>query len=286
MPKHTVEPSANTNAKQPIKLCDHPILAYFVIAFCTMLIFSVFNAIGYFVFGQSGTVVDLYNIVSLFPAAFLANLFVNKVFFRGAFDGPFGLDGFADGAKIFVPVLILDIVFFVFDRVTSAGGQMNDLLHVIAISLTAGIAEEMIFRANVLPNFMRLKRDYKGMVFSVVFTGVLFGLVHVTNLTSGADFMRTIQQVVTATITGLLFAGSYLMSGTILPCILIHTIHDIINLLFEATTESGALTGSVTTIGLIEQVIFSAVELGLAIWCLRPASFDKIRAIWDKKWNM
>ena len=285
MPKHATETNANVSTRQPIKLCDHPILSYFVIMICTLLTFSIFNAIGYSLFGESGTAVDLYNIASLFPAAFLANLFINKVFFRGTFDGPFGLDGLASGLKIFVPIAVLDVVAFVVDRVTSAGGPLNDVLHVIALSLTAGIAEEMIFRANVLPNFMRLKRDYRGMVFSVIFTAVFFGVVHIANVTGGADLIRTIGQVFSAAIGGLLFAAAYLTSGTIIPCIIFHTFHDIINLLFETTTESGGLVGGMTTIGLIEQVIFSATELALGVWYLRRANFDKIRSIWDKKWS-
>ena len=33
-------------------------------------------------------------------------------------------------------------------------------------------------------------------IFSVVFTGVLFGFAHLANLTGGAAVMRTIQQVI------------------------------------------------------------------------------------------
>ena len=272
--------------KQPMKLLDRPILSYFIIAVSTLLVMSLFNAVATVIVGTEGTAADMATILYIVPAAFVANLLVNKVFFRGTFDGPFATEGIVEGLKMCIVPIALNIMFCIIDRIVKSGGPMNDLLHVIALSCTAGIMEEMVFRANVLPNLMRLKRDYKGMIFAVVFTSVMFGLIHIINVSGGGSVVRTIQQTVTASITGAFYAAVYLNAGTILPCIIMHTVHDIINLLFEVTTESGALTGGFSLYDFVENVIFSLAELGLAIWFLRPAAFNKIRAIWDRKWHV
>ena len=126
---------------------------------------------------------------------------------------------------------------------------------------------------------------YGGMIFSVVFTAIVFGFLHIVNLASGGDFGRTVQQTITASISGGLYAAVYLNTGTILPCMLFHFFHDIINLLFMSVSESGAMLEGITLASLIPQIIYSATELGLAIWYLRAANFDKIRTIWDEKWT-
>lgn len=270
--------------KRPMKVFDRPILAYFIITFCTLIIFSLFS-VGQQILGLTGTSADLYSLASLVPATLVASLLVCKVFYRGTLRGIFALEGTVEGLRVLLPVIFLDVAAFVLDRVFSGNNTLNDVVHVVAISLTAGIMEETVFRALTLPNFMRLKRDYRGMIFAVVFTAVIFGFTHIFNLATGADFARTVQQTITASISGSLLAATYLNTGTIIPCMLLHAFHDIINLLFTAITAEGGMLEGITVYNLIEQIVFSGTELALAIWLLRPTRFDKIRAIWDEKWG-
>ncbi len=271
--------------KRPMKVFDRPILSYFIVSLCTLIIFSLFSAVLQ-ILGLEGTVADLFSLVSLIPSALVSILLVCKVFYRDTLKGIFTLEGTVDGLKMFIPLIVLNIVIFVMDRIFSGQNTLNDVLHVLALSCTAGVMEEMVFRAFVLPNFMRLKRDYKGMIFSVVFTALIFGFTHIANLTSGADVLRTIQQTITASISGVLFAAVYLNTGTIIPCMLFHAFHDVVNLLFMSMTEAGGMTEGITLYNLIQQIIFSGVELYMGVRLLRAANFDKIRAIWDKKWTL
>ncbi|MBR1830125.1 MAG: CPBP family intramembrane metalloprotease [Atopobiaceae bacterium] len=277
--------SEESNQKRPMKLFDRPILSYALTLLFALFTFSLFSAPAT-VLGLEGSAADLCTIVSIVPAALVVTFVVCKVFYRCAFSGPFATDGIADGLKMFVPVAILDVVFFILDRIIGSGSTLNNILHGIALSLMAGVMEEMVFRAFALPNFMRLKRDYGGMVFSVVVTAAVFGLTHVANLAAGGDVARTLQQTITASISGGLFAAVYLNTGTIIPCMLFHFFHDVINLLFMSISSSGAMLEGISLANLIPQIIYSGTELGLAIWYLRPANFDKIRAIWDRKWNL
>lgn len=271
--------------KRPIEVFDRPILSYFIVSFCTLIIFSLFSAVLQ-ILGLEGTVADLFSLVSLIPSALVSILLVCKVFYRDTLKGIFTLEGTVDGLKMFIPLIVLNIVIFVIDRIFSGQNTLNDVLHVLALSCTAGVMEEIVFRAFVLPNFMRLKRDYKGMIFSVVFTALIFGFTHIANLTSGADVLRTIQQTITASISGVLFAAVYLNTGTIIPCMLFHAFHDVVNLLFMSMTEAGGMTEGITLYNLVQQIIFSGVELYMGVRLLRAANFDKIRAIWDKKWTL
>lgn len=267
-----------------MKLFDRPIIAYFIITFLTLIIYSAFSVPAQ-VLGLEGAMADLYNLAYLLPATLVAYLLVVKVFFRGTLKGIFALDGTVDGLKLFIPVAILDVAAFILDRIFATNNVLNDVLHIVSISCTAGIMEEMVFRALVLPNFMRVKRDYGGMIFSVVFTAVFFGFTHISNLAAGGNFGRVLQQCLTASISGGFFAAVYLNAGTIIPVMIAHALHDIINLLFANITESGAMLEAITWQNLIPQIIFSGTELVLTVRLLRSANFAKIRAIWDEKWG-
>lgn len=271
--------------KRPMKVFDRPILSYFILVICTLIVFSLFNAVQT-VLGLSGSAADLFNLAYLIPALLISYLLVVKVFFRGTLKGIFAIDGTVDGLKMFIPVAIIDVAAFVLDLILGTNNALNDVLHIVAISCTAGVMEEAVFRVYVLPNFMRVKRDYKGMIFSVLFTAVIFGCTHLFNLSDGGNFGRVISQCVTASISGCLYAAVYLSTGTIVPGIIAHILHDVINLLFANVTANGAMLEAVTWQSLIPQIIFSATELVVAIRLLRPDAFDKIRAIWDEKWGL
>ena len=95
-----------------MKLFDRPIIAYFIITFLTLIIYSAFS-VPVQVLGLEGAMADLYNLACLLPATFVAYLLVVKVFFRGTLKGIFALDGTVDGLKLFIPVAILDVAAFV-----------------------------------------------------------------------------------------------------------------------------------------------------------------------------
>lgn len=163
---------------------------------------------------------------------------------------------------------------------------MNNLLFVIAASAVAGIVEEITFRSLILANLMRITKTYKGMLLSVVVTSVLFGAAHLTNLTVGANVGSTISQFFSATCMGFFLAAVYLMCGSAVPLMVFHFGHDVLALLFLKVNESGAMTGGVTMVSTIENIILNIVLLAVAVFILRPVNYEQIRRKWDEKWAL
>lgn len=95
-------------------------------------------------------------------------------------------------------------------------------------SLAIGLYEEIVFRGVVLPLLLKkwgTKR--KSVVFSVVGASALFGLLHLTNILTGAPAMVVVTQVIYATIMGIAFSALLLRTNwNLVWCGLIHGMYD------------------------------------------------------------
>lgn len=269
------------------KLLDRPLLGTFLLYGFMILVMIVPQLIKNVLGLDETTAGYLLTILAIAPMLFVAEFVFTKIWFRGEFDGTLSLDHVVDGLKMTLVPLAVNVILFLVDRIILApDAPMNNILMVIAISMNAGFMEEAWFRSYAVANFMRIKRSYGGMLFAIVLTSLVFGAAHLPNVLAGANASRTVQQFVTATITGVFFAAIYLRCGNILPCMLYHCFHDIINLMFMATNSSGAMLNASSITDLIVQVIYSGAELIVAIWLIRPATFEGIRSLWDRKWHL
>ncbi len=268
-------------------ILNRPVLGTLLLMGFVMLVMFVPQTIG-MLLGWDDTVFGyLFTIAAIAPMLFVTECVFTKVWFRGEFDGTLGRDRVIDGLKMTIPLFVLNTTLFLAERLFLAPSEpMNNVLMVLSLALNAGFMEEAWFRSYTVANLMRVKRSYGGMIFAVLLTSFLFGLSHLSNVMMGADLSRTIQQFLTSAIAGLFYTAIYLRCGTILPCMLYHSFHDIINLLFLATNSSGAMVKAATTSDLIAQILFSGLELGLALWLLRPAVFEEVRELWDRKWHL
>lgn len=265
-------------------ILNHPYLSLFLLTLPAFFLLMVTSTAAETFFAD-GDILSPLDVVTSVLSLLILEFVFTKVWFKGEFDGTLKLEGVVDGLKAYLPVLAIDVVVFVIDRFIYPTATLNDPIDMLCLALFAGITEEMIFRSYTLANFMRVKHDYKSMLAAVVITAVMFGSTHAINLIEG-NFWRTITQIFTAMISGGCMAGVYLATGTIIPCMLIHFLHDAINLLFANISASGAMLEGVSVASAIAQTIFSGTELYVAWTLLRPQSFGKIRALWDKKWHL
>jgi membrane protease YdiL (CAAX protease family) len=104
-------------------------------------------------------------------------------------------------------------------------------------TLTRGIWEEVFFRGIILVLFMRAFPGRRG-VLSAVF---LFALVHLDPLHIS---LHMIVDVVSLFFMGLLFTGVVLKTGSLLPAIVFHYVHDVFILLVQNTPGSDETTAS------------------------------------------
>ena len=94
--------------------------------------------------------------------------------------------------------------------------------------LTRGIREEVFFRGNILVLFMRVYPLRKAVFFSTF----LFAVVHPNPM---AINLEMIVDVVSIFFMGLLFTYLVLKTGSLLPAIVFHYVHDIFLLLVQNT---------------------------------------------------
>ena len=89
-----------------------------------------------------------------------------------------------------------------------------------------GFAEELIFRGFL---FKAMLKD--GNVKSaVIVSSVTFGLGHILNVFTGHDLIPTLVQVVFAVSVGFILTMTFYKCGSLLPCILMHSLVDVFSL--------------------------------------------------------
>ncbi len=126
-----------------------------------------------------------------------------------------------------------------------------DTVCYICYMLCVGFLEEVIFRGFLFKAIA--KNNIKTAIF---ISSVIFGLAHLLNLlnSSGMELIANLCQVVGAIAAGFLFVTIFYRSGSLLPCIITHSL---LNAVSVFANETG-LTGG-------RRIIFSASRLVIVI---------------------
>lgn len=124
------------------------------------------------------------------------------------------------------------------------------------VTLTvAGLLEELIFRGLL---FKAMCRDNQKA--AIIVGSLTFGMGHIVNLLTGADFLFTLLQMVYASAIGYLFITIFLKSGSIVPCIIAHCMINGLST-FGADQERWVMV--------IICVLLTVIPLGYALWLNR-----------------
>jgi membrane protease YdiL (CAAX protease family) len=124
----------------------------------------------------------------------------------------------------------------------------------VASMLCVGIVEEVIFRGFL---FKYLARG--NLTVAIIVSSVTFGFGHVINLVSGVEVIPTLLQIAYATAAGFLFTVIFYRSGSLLPCIITHSL---INATSVICVE-GNLTMSIITASVLVVV---SVGYAVLVW--------------------
>jgi len=97
---------------------------------------------------------------------------------------------------------------------------LETVLYILSM-FCVGFLEEMIFRGLL---FKAMAKD--GVKTAIIVSGVTFGIGHIVNLFngSGAELLPNLLQVVYAIAIGFAFVMIYVKTGSLLPCILTHSV--------------------------------------------------------------
>jgi uncharacterized protein len=89
--------------------------------------------------------------------------------------------------------------------------------------LSVGFFEEIVFRGILLVIlFQQLSNAKHGMILSVIISSLVFGMLHVVNLFSGASITSTLLQIGYSFLMGMLWAVMYLKTGNLWMTMLLH----------------------------------------------------------------
>ncbi|MCR4786959.1 MAG: CPBP family intramembrane metalloprotease [Lachnospiraceae bacterium] len=157
----------------------------------------------------------------VFTAGIVAFVKTNRL------EDKYGLKGFPKNMKkylFFIPMFIL-ATGNLWDGF-SLSYRGVDLLIATFSMILVGFVEEMIFRGFL---FKAMLGNGK-VVPAIIVSALTFGIGHIVNLFAGQASFDTVMQVIFAVSWGFLFTMVFYKSGSLIPCIIAHSMVDAFSL--------------------------------------------------------
>lgn len=188
--------------------------------------------------------------------------------------------------KAAAPILLYWFIYYVVLFTAAAGHLTFGLERVtfgsIVFAVSAGICEEMAFREVGISYLKRQLSGNKWNLFILIFTSVIFGVTHLSNVIAlSVPLWTRMMQVFGTLFFGFFLGALFLRTGNIWVCILTHTVYDILPNIFMSKMDVDFTT-----------YIWGWMIVGqglLAIWGLyliRKAKQPEIESMWNEKWEL
>lgn len=186
--------------------------------------------------------------------------------------------------KAAAPILLYWFIYYVVLFTAAAGhltfGGERVTFGSIIFAVSAGICEEMAFREVGISYLKRQLSENKWNLFILIFTSVIFGVTHLSNVIAlSVPLWARMMQVFGTLFFGFFLGALFLRTGNIWVCILTHTVYDILPNIFMSKMDVDFTT-----------YIWGWMIVGqalLAIWGLyliRKAKQPEIESLWNEKW--
>ena len=165
---------------------------------------------------------------------------ISKLGFRGAEKGA------AKRMLYFSPLLL--IAFSPFAAGVDWNGEAPFLFANLFLTLGIGMAEEIFFRGIICGLWLK-----HGTVKAMILSSILFGFSHILNMAGGAKLL----QICFALVYGMVFALIFAESGSIIPCVLLHALHDFCSFISgDGSAQFEVVLGAVQFIVLLAYFIY------------------------------
>lgn len=157
----------------------------------------------------------------------------------------------------FLPLAVISSVNF-WNGLTLNAPLTEIVLYILSMCCV-GFLEEGIFRGLLFRGMA--KTNLKS---AVIVSSLTFGVGHIVNLLLGAPLLGTLLQLVYASAIGFCYTALFLVSGSILPCIVSH--------IFVNSTSIFAVTPSAgMDIGIA--ILQTILSTGYGLWLLRKGKY-------------
>lgn len=186
--------------------------------------------------------------------------------------------------KLIMPILIYWIAYYgVTYTVVSGNFTFGIPTYSSAVAaVAAGVCEEIAFRAVGISYMKRQRKGEKHILPILLFTSVTFGLTHIINAIKGGNVGGHCIQALLATMLGIFFGAVYLRTGNILPCIVMHGLHDFLVSAFGVNRHFTDMPNGAFAVS----IVCEALLAGWGIYLVRKAKQPEIEALWDEKWQI
>lgn len=166
------------------------------------------------------------------------------------------------GIKRGMPIFVVSLISLFSSLTGILGENLNipNLISLIILAITIGMAEEFFFRGFIQGEIVdAYGKSRKQVIMSVVVSGVIFGLVHITNALSGQDIITTLMQVLQASSLGILLGSIYFITKNIWSVVFLHAFYDFAIMLGEVNSYKDCINS--TDISMIMLIFTFVVSL-------------------------
>lgn len=167
------------------------------------------------------------------------------------------------GIKRGIPIFVVSLISLFSSLTGILGEKLNipNLISLIILAITIGMAEEFFFRGFIQGEIVdAYGKSRKQVIMSVVVSGVIFGLVHITNALSGQDIITTLMQVLQASSLGILLGSIYFITKNIWSVVFLHAFYDFAIMLSEVNSYKDCINSTdISTVMLIFTLVVSLI---------------------------
>ncbi len=137
------------------------------------------------------------------------------------------------------------------------GGVIDFLLFGVYCVLT-GLFEEFIFRGVIFALLIGMfPRNKKGLIWTVILSSIIFGLVHLVN---GFSF-----QIIYTMLTGALFAFCFIKTKSLFCCAAVHAVYNFGGVLFDSGDNFGLGSGIVFDAGTVVSMLVIGILVSIFV---------------------
>lgn len=185
------------------------------------------------------------------------------------------------------PMLIIAAISFLGSLSSLDGFNFGNFINLLLLTIFIGIAEEFLCRGWLQNEFIERYGDTKKhIVLSLLFSSLIFGLIHFSNMLAGQDLFTTIIQVIQATSAGLLLGSIYYKTKNIWAVIFLHGIYDFclmlgdLNLIKDCTFNTP--TTGIVLYNTFSTLVLSAINVVGALLVLKRTNLKDGTKVIDK----
>lgn len=161
---------------------------------------------------------------------------------------------------------VIGIVLFtiMYGSMAIGSASIHSLFNVFVGALLVGICEEFLCRGWLLNEFLERYGDTKkGVWYSIILSGIIFGLIHLGNFFNGQALATTITQVLNASATGIIWGLIYYKTKNIWSVIILHGLWDFSLFLGELSpvTQNTEVFSQFSIVGIVFTIFMVLCEL-------------------------